>query len=285
MQFFLALFTSTVIFKNIWKNGMFPFFQLFIYFSSNYFSIGFEIVRQGIAIAILILGTKFIAEKKMLLWLAVVLLAMQFHISAIVAIPLYFTTYKSISMKFAVVLLISSFIIRMFGNAFVRASLIVIGMLPFVPARITNLIYVYTSMNSKHGVFTETNTGLGIIVLYMVYSFIVFLCYLNHKNKSKEIFLFNFLGYLLINAVGRNVSIINRLSLYYFICGNGMFAYNALIERNRFYKKLDIMRILIVCVFLLFNILTFVSGFNRVRPSGKSTAQYLIPYKTFLDLE
>lgn len=284
-QFCISVFTCFVIFKNFWKNSFSPFLILFIYYTNNYLGVNFEFLRQGLAIVILIMGLKFIKEKKIIIWTLIVLLAMQFHISAITAFPLYFTTYKKTSKKMAILLLFTALIITFCGNVIIRNSLLFLGKIPFLPHRIESLIKIYLSSANMHGRRVEFNSGYGFIVNYSVYIFILFLCF-KDNNKSKDFFLLNFLLYIVIMAIGRNVSIFNRCAVYYFVCGNGIFAYGIISERNRtFYKRLDFVRVCLVFLFLLFFSLNFYRGLQLMRPSGKTNAEYYIPYKTFLQDE
>lgn len=281
LQFVLSVFTCFIIFKNFWKNSFSPFLLLFIYYTNYYFGINFEFLRQGLAIVILIMGLKFIKDKKIILWTLMVLLAMQFHISAITAFPLYFTTYKKISKKIAILLLLTALFITFFGNLLIRNSLLFLGNITFLPNRIENLIQLYLSSSNMHGRRVEFNSGYGFIVSYSIYIYILFLCF-NNENKSKDFFLLNFLIYIVIMAIGRNISVFNRCAIYYFVCGNGIFAYGLISERNRiFYKKLDFIRFCLVFLFMLFLSLNFFRGLRVMRPSGKTNAEYYIPYKTF----
>ena len=284
LQFLLSIFTCAVIFGNFWKNSKAPFVLIFIYYVSNYFGINFEIVRQGIATAIILLGLKTARNRSFLLWCLIIMLAMQFHVSSIVAFPLYFSTYRKISKRFALIMLCTALVITFFGNAFIRSALTAMEFIPFLPKRIIHLLHMYLAVSSKHGKLVEFNSGLGIIVIYVIYGFMIFLTFKDGKNKSKEYFVFNFLIYLVIMAIGRNVEILGRCATYYFISGNGIFAYSLIFEKDScLYKKLDFIRIFIVMLFIAFNTLSFYKGFNKERPSGKSNADYYIPYKTFLD--
>ena len=284
LQFILSILTCSVVFVNFWKKSKVPFGLLFIYYVTNYFSINFEIVRQGFATVIVILGLKAIRKRNFFMWILVITLAMQFHVSAIVAFPLYFTTYKQISKNFAIVILCVSLLITFFGNFFIRTVLISLEILPFLPKRINHLLSMYLAVSSKHGKLVEFNSGFGIIVVYAIYSFIVFLCFKKQQNKSKDYYVLNFMIYLIIMAIGRNVEIFGRCATYYFISGNGIFAYGLIFEKdNFFYKKMDLIRIFVVLLFITFFTLTFYKGFYKKRPSGKSNADYYIPYKTFLD--
>jgi len=62
--------------------------MLIFYFSI--FAVSFNILRQGIAVAIVAYACKYIFKRKFLLFLFFILLAMTFHLSASVAVVVYF---------------------------------------------------------------------------------------------------------------------------------------------------------------------------------------------------
>lgn len=283
MQFFVSLFIAVILFKHISKNSVFPFFSLFIYFCDDYVLLNIEAVRQAIAVAILVLGAKYIIKKKILHWLFFVLLAMQFHISALIAFPLYFTTTVRMPLWCSVFLVFVAIFFRMFSNAFLRLSLRTIASLPFVPSRIASLCKAYVSITSIQGTQKQFGSGLGFVFLLLVYFLVIFFCYVNHQNKSKEFFLFNFLIACIIQGIGRNIEVLTRCACYYMICGNGLFCYNLVLLRNKFFKKQDFLRIGIVSFYILLTAFLFVKTFNAPRPSGRSSAEYLIPYKSCFD--
>ena len=70
-------------------------------------------------------------------------LAMMFHVSAIMAFPLYFTYKIRIDKKIAWVLFFVYLIVYLFGLAFVLGMLNFVVKLPFVPSRIALIGGVY----------------------------------------------------------------------------------------------------------------------------------------------
>lgn len=72
----------------------------------------FNGIRQYLAAAILFAGHRFIYEKKFFKYVAVVLVAMLFHRTAIVMLPVYFLGSKKISLKSISVVAITVLVIR-----------------------------------------------------------------------------------------------------------------------------------------------------------------------------
>ena len=114
--------------------------------------------------AILICGQKFIYEKKLAYWAIVTLAAMSFHISAVVAFPLYFTSRTVVGNKVAVLLLVVEVFITYFGSAVVSLSLSLVGKLPFVPARLSMILLRYVE---RYDVGRFSSAGLAILMRYV----------------------------------------------------------------------------------------------------------------------
>ena len=148
----------------------------------------------------------------------------------------------------------------------------------FIPARISTLIQAYI-ISSDYGKMVEFGSGLGFLIKVFFYCLMLFFCYINKENKSKENFLLNFLIGFIFSAIGRNFDVLGRIANYFLICGNGLVAYNLIADKTAFYKKADILRLFQAIIFVLFFVLSFMSTFNS--PAVGYRRDYL-PYKTFI---
>lgn len=74
-------------------------------------------IRAGIAIAVIVLATKYVTERKLWKFLLMVFIAFQFHHSALVALPLYFISYLKLK-KWHIVttLLVALFVASTYGE-------------------------------------------------------------------------------------------------------------------------------------------------------------------------
>lgn len=88
--FVVALIVYIPIFALIKKHSSMPYVSILCYFAFGFFSYSLGIFRQMIAISILLLGWKYIEERRLVKYLLIVALAMTFHTTAFVAILLYF---------------------------------------------------------------------------------------------------------------------------------------------------------------------------------------------------
>lgn len=85
-----AAVTLALLFWGIFRDSPNPVLSLFLLAAMGYFFSSFNILRQFIAAAILFAGFRLLLARKFLPYLALVLLAMTFHKTAVVMLPFYF---------------------------------------------------------------------------------------------------------------------------------------------------------------------------------------------------
>lgn len=125
--FWLFLLTSILIVPlymvTIKKLSINYYYSVFIYITFGFYTFLFNTVRQAIALAILFYGIKFFLEKKLIKYLAVVLIASLFHISAWVMIPFYFIVHFKFKVEIkAILTFISSAILSSIVIQYMSAS-------------------------------------------------------------------------------------------------------------------------------------------------------------------
>lgn len=262
MQFFAMTFCCGVIYKNIYKNNEFPIFILLVYFTSYFFSTELAQTRQHIAMAILICGNRFIKDKKLVLWILIVVLAMQFHITAIMAFPLYFTDRIHLASPIAFVLLFLALVLNLVGFNLVWTMLDFAVKLSFLPKRIADIMNMYMH-SEKYGQQGQFSSGLGLFARYVFYFMFVFLWSLKNKDERKKYHLANFLIAVYFTSLGRNFDQFERIANYYFICGNGLSLYNTLPSSIKFFKRIDVTRIALVALYSLFVLYNFIGWMDN----------------------
>lgn len=87
---FIAFLSFLFIYLSLEKYGFYPLIGLAIYIGRFMIGRNYCQIRAGLAIAIVIFGTQYITKQKLWKFLLVVLIAYQFHHSAILALPVYF---------------------------------------------------------------------------------------------------------------------------------------------------------------------------------------------------
>ncbi len=117
-QQFLAIisFLVHILIAAVWyKKSDLPALSVLIYVCMGMYTFTFSGLRQSIALALTFFSYLYIEEKKLGLFLACILLAMSFHITAIVFLPAYFASNYVLSKKqYYIVfpLLIAIFVLR-----------------------------------------------------------------------------------------------------------------------------------------------------------------------------
>lgn len=88
--FVVALIIYIPVFHTIKKHSHMPYVSILTYFAFGLFSFSLGILRQMIAVSILLLGWDFVVERRMARYILLVLFAMTFHTTAAIGIFLYF---------------------------------------------------------------------------------------------------------------------------------------------------------------------------------------------------
>lgn len=260
MQACILLFCSWCLFRSLYRKSSYPLYTLAIYFCLYFFSNDLAQTRQYIAMSVLILGLGFIEKKKFMFWLLIVILAMQFHITAITAFPLYFTNRIKIKPWQTFVILLGCLFLNLFGLELIWKVMEFTVNIKLLPDRIDSILWNYMH-SSEYNKQAEYSTGLGLLLQYGFYCVVLFLYYVKYQNKRvNESFILNFLIGVLFSALGRNFSQFSRIGNYYILCGGGIFAYNIIPESFIFFKKVDVFRGLISLLWLLFLMYNFLSA-------------------------
>lgn len=260
MQACILLFCSWCLFRSFYRKSTYPLYTLAIYFCLYFFSNDLAQTRQYIAMSVLILGLVFIEKKKFVFWFLTVILAMQFHVTAITAFPLYFTSRIKISPWQTFVILLACLFLNLFGLELIWKVMEFTVNIKLLPDRINSILWNYMQ-NSEYNKQVEYSTGLGLLLQYGFYFIVLLLYYARYQDKRiSESFVLNFLIGILFSALGRNFSQFSRIGNYYVLCGGGVLAYNIIPESFIFFKKADVFRMLVSLLWLLFLVYDFLSA-------------------------
>ena len=182
------------------------------YFSST------NIMRQYIAISIILFAYPYALEKKYLHYYFLVLLAFFFHISSIICVFIPFVHLLKINKRILFFYLIVLFILAAFGTRVL--SIVLHYILPRYEHFLTNSIY---------GI--QSSVKLGPLLNFSIDFLLFFLFYRNLAGADKvyEFFLKNFMVALLFTAVSLKFTQIGRMSSYFSPAAIPLFA---LVKRN-----------------------------------------------------
>ena len=157
------------------KNFYIAFVYIFIYFLFSYSAE--PILRQFIAITLIIIGFKYIEERKILKYLIWVFLAFQFHKSAIIGILFYLSNYLNFkSMKRILIFIILAFILSFNINNILDLIIKLIPFLKIYSGYLKNEIYSSIVQRSLIG-------NLYLIITVCIYFAIIM--YTKYEKKYK----------------------------------------------------------------------------------------------------
>lgn len=97
-----------LLYKILDKYSIFPLLGLCVYIARFLLSRDFTQMRSSLAILLIMLGTKYIYEKKPIKYFLLVFLAYQFHMMALIAVPMYFFYRLNLTNKKIIIGLILS---------------------------------------------------------------------------------------------------------------------------------------------------------------------------------
>lgn len=143
--------------NKIWM-GMFVYYLIF-------FGETLNIVRQSLSLAIIIFGLHYVFEKKLFKYIIVILIAMQFHISALIGFfiyPLYYL-YNKVENKKRYVTIIS--ILFLLFVIFYSKIFLLLQNLDILPSKFFSLYYLKERAFSPFAIATK----LPIIIILIYY--------------------------------------------------------------------------------------------------------------------
>lgn len=200
--FLIAIIIYIPVFIYISKNSKHYFISILIYFSFGFFEYSLGIFRQMIAVGIILLGLKFIYEKKICKYLATVLVASTFHITALLAVvlyPLYYMNHK----KYFKWIFVGEILLLLVGK---HVMIFVFGLFPSYAGYISEI----TSLNGDG--FTNL---IFLNVVYILYLWV-------DRNeiemeKSDKIMITQLAVAILMQCLGYYSEIFGRIVPYFSI--------------------------------------------------------------------
>ena len=214
---FLLVFSASfvaLVFKMIPKYSSMAYFSVMLYLYYGYFT-GFSAIRQVLAAAIFFVAIYYVYNKNLYKYLATLVVATMFHLSAIVIVPMYWLSKVRWSKMQYFLVLICVFGIRLSGIISSFTGYL-FGVLNF-----SN----YQLMNDKVQMYADAEGGyLGTMVLEWLFLLIVFIVKydeLEESNKYFKIifnfFFFGFIYYSFFSAIGDFGRIVVYFKLIYLI--------------------------------------------------------------------
>lgn len=103
----------------IYKYSKIPWLSLFIYISMGYYAYSFNIIRQCVALAIVIYSIRYIYSRNLMKFVLCVCLAILFHKTAVLILPLYWISKIKINNTYIFISLTGVIFVFLFGRRIV----------------------------------------------------------------------------------------------------------------------------------------------------------------------
>jgi hypothetical protein len=210
---FITFTIATALkFQILFKYSNSFFAALLVYFPIQFMAYDINGIRQGLAIGILFCSIDSILKKKLWTFLAIVVVAMCFHYSAVIFLPFYFIANKKIKAKYIHIAIALSILL-----GFLLQKVILSVLLP----RLNGLESVFAQKIFSYSSSEEFGQGLSIGFstlhrLGIFYLFFFFYDKIQLKEGLKNILLNSYLISLVLYFLFSAIEIVaSRGSLYY----------------------------------------------------------------------
>lgn len=236
-------------------------------------------VRQSMALSVILLGTPYIFKRDFVKFLLIIVLASLFHITAIIALPLYFLSRRINNVIILLILLFSQ--VLYFYPELIFAC--IKGIAPILPQRMQDLVEIYIDTIYAEG----TDFGSGYL-LYLLTTLLYSVCVLITNRYSKHEKAHFFANALLVATIFFSLTnvftILVRFLPYFYVFG--ILAFVNMIEIK--YKQIALGSSKFLCVCVLFIFLMYpMARYIQATASGNELREdersYYVPYYNVLN--
>lgn len=253
---FLQLFLFAKGVENI--NQKYLPLAFFFYFTTLYFFLTLNGMRQTLAFSIFVYSIKFITNKQLLKYIITLLLASTIHKSALTLIPFYFIIRNNWILRHRIIQLIlyfTTFFLSMFISDYIWGNFEVLALVSGYGDYAEN-------MDSISEIQWGNEDGLGIY-MWMLIDIWIILCFSKDRKFTMtkyDISFYNlyFIGVLLANIIAGTY--LDRANLYFQNCRiviYSIFLYNIFKSNN------NIINIIIAVAFICVLIVFFYLGIHN----------------------
>lgn len=256
--FFIALIAILSKSRLIHKWSIYPLFSLLIYYSLSIIQYEMGQMRQAIAMIFALLAFKNCLSKDLKSFCFNVIIAIGFHYSAVVLIPCYWLSHRTISDKN--ILLTTLFL---FPLAVINLSSLFLSFAELIGLNHFSLkIIEYAGRNESLGINPSLLMRIAVLFTFL---------FVNKKNggRYKPLVLLYFYGVVLYLVFNSSPEIAMRSAVYFKILEIFIYPIMLLLFRGVFSK---ILVFTIICVYLFRNIINLFAE----HPDA------FLPYKSFI---
>ncbi len=256
LLFFAASITNACICQFVYKYSKNMTFSFLLFIVCRFFFSEMNIIREFLAIAIVLYSIKYIENRKIVKYILMIIIASMFHVSALVAVVLYFLYGLDLSKKNRFYLILATGLCYVF----------LYDILTYVTSSLgTYTLYVQEYYNSN-----ELANILLFLISVLVFVFVSFI-----KNKKEvetdknDILLYNisFVN-VLLNFLAIRISILSRVSTYFDVFSIVLIA--------NYIAKLENKRTRALCYILVFvGFLCYCLTITYLRPNWNHINPYM----------
>lgn len=206
LSFLISIF---LILDVIRRYSEFPGLSILILFGSEVVFMLQNTLRQGLAIAFCFYATRFVFERKAILFFLIIIFGSTFHLSALVFLPVYFILALNLSLLRWLSLLALWVSMLLYFNDSIVVNLVVKINETLLDGRYSKIIVMATSMDRTQGLRPFLNFFIGNLLLLM--------CFTNRFRLESEVFIFlTVLGFSLSSLLGGFMAL-DRIGYYFSI--------------------------------------------------------------------
>lgn len=211
LLFFIVSFGClTLLFKNLSVYSSYPQTSILIYYSVLYFFLDFVTIRQAISVMIFFFSIRFIQNRNLLKYIALIVTASFFHLTALLLLPLYWIINKRFSSNKVIIFFITINLVFLLNIKWMEATLNLV--LPFFLGPVATKITTYTAESALVG----RGISIGFIINIIIFTLLMLTRSKNDGSKYYNIFFNLFLLYAFVYSVFFEiVDISNRFRLYF----------------------------------------------------------------------
>ena len=275
MQAFVSLFLFVSLYRMYKKHSEYPLFLFSSFVVLFFLEICMAQVRQSIAVGILAFSLTYVLNKSFWKFFVVVFLAMQFHVSAVMFIPVYFLRFN-FGRSFLVSLLILCQIIIFYPKILLTPINL---LMPILPDRLADITSDYLSSNI-FGVQKKAEVGFYFFV--NIFLTILSVLLFSGKDEKKNLFVNCLVVSTLIKVMSTSIGVMSRFTPYYMLFG--LFSYVFFIDIHIGNVSKRIRSLLFLMLFFLFLSYPFKNQLSsrRIEPLTHRPENYrLVPYYNY----
>lgn len=220
---------------------------LFRYFAS------YNILRQSVAVIVFLYSIKYIVSKEFLKYLFFCALAMCFHLSALLLLPLYFVQYLKMSARMSIILILAVYVLTISNMDLVIFSWL--GEAGIIMKAYTHYFLVENELNYPIAYLYIPSVLLFIPYLYLVWT---------SKIKLLDVYSKFYVFAIMLSVLTIHYEALFRVNEYFM--GAVIIALPLMLKVQNRHKPLSSqMLVLLGCSVLYYSVYVFLNA-NTIRP-------------------